>query len=94
MNGANPRGMNGSMIAAVRGPIIMITIGSLFLLQKFHILQFEQSWPIILIVVGALALAGGGQRRDRFRGVDPSQQVPPNVPPYVPPPPPPPGVRR
>lgn len=94
MNGANlpvtgrPSGVP-SLIAAARGPIIMITIGVLFLLQKFNIFRFDQTWPIILIVVGALALAGGS-RRHLFRGTDATVDSDPTL--Y--PPPPPPGVRR
>ena len=57
MSGANP-----GFVAALRGPVIMITIGVLFLLDKFTAFQFGQTWPVIMIVLGALALAGGWRR--------------------------------
>ncbi len=79
---------SSSLISSLRGPIIMITIGVLFLLDNVTGLQFGQTWPILLIVTGVLALAGGTRR-----GADPV--IPPsnysNQPPI---PPPPPGVRR
>jgi hypothetical protein len=55
---------------AIRGPIILITIGTLFLLDRMTPLSFGQTWPIILIVVGALTLAGRGSRgpRDGYTG--------------------------
>lgn len=56
------------LVTAIRGPIILITIGVLFLLDKFTSLSFGQTWPVILIVVGALALAGGGRWRGRYYG--------------------------
>ncbi len=82
---------NASLVSALRGPVVMITVGVLFLFDKFGIFQFGQSWPVLLIVLGALALAGS-----RARGSAPA----PGFPPYParprmdPPPPPPPGVRR
>lgn len=84
-------------IAAVRGPIVMITIGVLFLLDKFTPFQFGQTWPVILIVLGALALAGGPSARARRRAQQPF--APPFGGPDSPPPPqtprpPSPGARR
>ena len=51
------------LVNALRGPVIMITIGVLFLLDNLTVFQFGQTWPILLIVVGVLALAGGTRRR-------------------------------
>lgn len=41
------------------GPAILITIGLLFLLQEFHSGRFDfgNTWPVILLVVGAIKLA-------------------------------------
>jgi hypothetical protein len=70
---------------AVRGPIIMITIGALFLFDKFTPFGFSETWPVILIVLGALALAGGTRRGGRFQ--DPFPPQPSYGPqPYGPPP--------
>jgi len=50
------------MVRAVRGPILLITIGTLFALDHFTPYGFLQTWPVILIVVGLLTLAGRATR--------------------------------
>jgi hypothetical protein len=71
------------LIRAVTGPIVMITVGVLFTIDRFAGLSFGQTWPVLLIVIGLLKLLGG--RRPRLNNY------------YAPPPPPPPpapGERR
>ena len=68
-----------TLIRSITGPVILITVGVLFLIDKFTQFGFQQTWPVLLIVIGILKLLGGRRRRDS----------------YVPPPPPPaPGVRQ
>jgi len=50
------------LVRAVRGPIILITIGTLFALDHFSPYSFTQTWPVLLIVLGLLALAGRAAR--------------------------------
>jgi hypothetical protein len=50
------------LIRAVRGPIILITVGTLFALDHFTPWGFHQTWPVILIVVGLLTLVGRATR--------------------------------
>jgi hypothetical protein len=50
------------LIRALRGPIILITIGTLFALDHMTPYGFQQTWPVILIVVGLLTLAGRATR--------------------------------
>lgn len=52
--------MNGSpsMIRAIRGPITLITLGVLFALNNFTQYRFSETWPVLLIVFGALSLLG------------------------------------
>jgi hypothetical protein len=64
------------LVRAVSGPVILITVGVLFAFDKFTEFHFRQTWPVLLIVIGLLKLAGG-RARGRFG--------------YPPPPPPPPG---
>ena len=45
-----------SLIAAIRGPIILITIGVLFALDHMTEFTFGRTWPAILIVLGLLSL--------------------------------------
>jgi hypothetical protein len=54
---------SAALIQAVRGPVIMITIGVLFALDGFTSLSFRQTWPAILIVVGLLNLTRWTGRR-------------------------------
>lgn len=51
---------------AIRGPILLITIGVLFAVQEAGYLDFSRTWPLILIVIGLIKLferAVGGPRR-------------------------------
>ena len=41
---------------AIRGPITLITIGSLFAMDHFTQYGFDRTWPILLIVFGVLSL--------------------------------------
>jgi hypothetical protein len=51
------------LVRAVRGPIILITVGTLFALDHFTAYGFGQTWPVMLIVVGLLTLVGRATRR-------------------------------
>jgi hypothetical protein len=51
------------LVCAVRGPLILITVGVLFAFDKFTAFRFNQTWPVLLIVIGLLSLAGGRRPR-------------------------------
>jgi cell wall-active antibiotic response 4TMS protein YvqF len=75
--------MNGNRrtLHCIRGPITLVTLGVLFALNNFTPYRFSETWPVLLIVFGALSLLG------RSSGANP-----PQPPPYgYPPPPPRPG---
>ena len=38
------------------GAAVLITLGVLFLLQEFWIIRFDQSWPVLLLVIGVMML--------------------------------------
>jgi hypothetical protein len=78
---------SANLARAIMGPVILITIGVLFAFDRFTDFRFSQTWPILLIVIGVLRLAGGGRRRRREGSGQPSWPPPP--PPDTPPPPPP-----
>jgi hypothetical protein len=71
-------GNSGNLIRAIRGPIILITVGVLFALDHMTEFSFTRTWPAILIIVGLLKLgehfAGPGpgavtsRREPDFRG--------------------------
>jgi hypothetical protein len=62
---------NNELIHAVRGPIILITIGVLFALDNFTSYGFHQTWPVILIVVGVLTLLARSNRAGSTPGPTP-----------------------
>jgi hypothetical protein len=41
---------------AIRGPILLITVGVLFAIQQAGVLPFSRTWPLIIIVVGVVKL--------------------------------------
>lgn len=41
----------------IKGPAMILVFGVTALLDEWHILSFGQSWPLYLIVLGALMLA-------------------------------------
>jgi len=53
---------NGSLLRAIRGPAMLITVGVLFALNNFTPYTFSETWPALLIVFGLLSLLGRGSR--------------------------------
>lgn len=45
-----------TLASAVRGPIILITLGTLFAVDHFGSFTFDRTWPILIIVIGLLKL--------------------------------------
>ncbi len=43
-------------LQAIRGPILLITIGVLFALEQAGVVAFTRTWPLILIVIGVMKL--------------------------------------
>jgi len=43
-------------VQAIRGPILLITLGVLFAIHQAGILSFARTWPLILIVIGLMKL--------------------------------------
>ncbi len=65
---------SAALIRAVRGPIMMITVGILFAMDIFTRFSFQETWPAILIVLGVLGLAfrAGSRPRVAVGGVPPA----------------------
>ncbi len=60
-------------VAAIRGPVVLITLGALFALDYSAGIGFGKTWPILLIVVGLLHLigrVGAGRAEDGHVGVN------------------------
>jgi hypothetical protein len=51
--------MSGNLLGAIRGPILMITLGVLLAIDQFGTvnLSFTRTWPVLLIVFGLFKLA-------------------------------------
>jgi hypothetical protein len=53
--------MNASdvnLLRAIRWPVTLITLGTLFALNNFTNYPFHQTWPVLLIVFGLFSLLG------------------------------------
>ena len=46
----------GTLARAIRGPILLITIGSLIAFDTFDGYSFSRTWPVIVIMLGILKL--------------------------------------
>ena len=81
-------------VRSLMGPAIIITIGVLFLLSELRggYLDFGNTWPVILLVIGAISLAGALAPMDGHIS-GPLPPAPPVMPGIMPPSPqnPPPG---
>ena len=44
------------LVRAARGPILLIALGLLFLADFFGPYPFYKTWPVLLIIVGAMKL--------------------------------------
>jgi hypothetical protein len=76
------------LVNAVRGPIIMITVGVLFAADKMTPYHFGQTWPVLMIVIGLMQLVGGRRRRPDYYAppAASSSSAPPPRSPYENPP--------
>jgi hypothetical protein len=50
-------GSRESLMSAIRGPVMLITVGALFAIDHFGSFGIGRTWPVILIVLGLLKLA-------------------------------------
>ena len=47
---------NGTLLQAVRGPIMLMTLGGLLAANNFGYYSFTRTWPVLVIVFGVLKL--------------------------------------
>ena len=50
-------GNSGSVLGAIRGPVLLITLGVLFAIDYAGGVSVGRTWPALLIVVGLFKLA-------------------------------------
>ena len=49
---------DANLLRAIRWPVTLVTLGTLFALNNFTNYGFHQTWPVLLIVFGLLSLLG------------------------------------
>ena len=81
---ANPRCSCGRCrMAGLMGPVVLVTIGTLFLIQELSDrLEFHETWPLLLIVIGIVKVL---QHTAPTEGHIPYGYLPGQVPPQAPP---------
>jgi uncharacterized membrane protein HdeD (DUF308 family) len=56
-------------VSGLMGPVVLITLGALFLLDKFVSgVSFKQLWPALLIVIGLVKLAEAFSSHEGHQG--------------------------
>jgi hypothetical protein len=81
---------SAALLRAIKGPVMMITIGVLFALDNFTPFGFGRTWPVLLVISGILSLGRAPMRpRVQYQG----QWGPPRPAAPAPPPPPPPPAQ-
>lgn len=92
MLGATPQGDSLHCKRRLMGPAMLFTVGTLFLLESLHVAPFHRTWPVILLVIGAVKLVQGTKPAidsgSNFPGpgspggtITPPPVVPPTAPP-------------
>lgn len=47
---------NASLVRALRGPVMMMTLGGMLVADHFSNFSFSSTWPVLLIVLGIMKL--------------------------------------
>lgn len=56
MNATSPNPSAASLVQAVRGPIMLISLGALVEIDYMGIYGFSRTWPVLIIIFGLLKL--------------------------------------
>jgi hypothetical protein len=80
--------LNSDLVRAIRGPILLIVLGSLVALDNLGGVSFvRRTWPVLLIVFGVLKLMERSASAGRPAIAPPPYPEYPGYPPTYPPPP-------
>jgi hypothetical protein len=55
-NSPSTSGTNPSLLRSIRGPVMLVTLGTLFLIDHSGGASFHRTWPVLLIVLGVMWL--------------------------------------
>ena len=47
---------NALLVRALRGPVMMMTLGGMLVADHFSSFSFSSTWPVLLIVLGIMKL--------------------------------------
>ena len=47
----------GSLLAAIRGPVLLVALGLLMAADQLDRMSFSRTWPVLLILFGLFKLA-------------------------------------
>jgi hypothetical protein len=47
---------NSSLLRSIRGPVMLVTLGTLFMIDHSGGASFHRTWPVLLIVLGVMWL--------------------------------------
>lgn len=48
---------SGSFLVAIRGPVLLVTLGLLMAADQLDRMSFSRTWPVLLILFGLFKLA-------------------------------------
>ena len=82
---------NASIFSAARGPIMLITVGSLLAMDNMLDVSFSRTWPVLIIVFGVMKLMERMAARPAEAVYEDGYQTPRPPQPYSYQPPPPPA---
>jgi hypothetical protein len=55
-NNPSPSGNNATLLRSIRGPVMLVTLGTLFMIDHSGGASFHRTWPVLLIVLGVMWL--------------------------------------
>jgi len=53
-----------SLLRSIRGPVMLVTLGTLFMIDHAGGASFHRTWPVLLIVLGVMWLGDHLGTRD------------------------------
>lgn len=62
---------SGTLVAALRGPVLLMTLGLILAVDHFGPYGFSRTWPVLIIVIGLMKLL---ERTFATRTDQPSEQ--------------------
>ena len=60
------------------GPAVLVTLGTLFLLESYDLISFHRTWPLLLVVIGVVkVLQGNASTAGHVEPLPPGMPMPP-----------------